>query len=75
MQCIYESVPKDEARVDLRIRLALGAEVPRDVNLARFPERTLGCAPALADFGYIVVENDVVIVDPADYAIVQVISE
>ena len=75
MRCIYEGVPRDEARVDLRIRLALGAEVPRDVNLARFPERTLGCAPALADFGYIVVENDVVIVDPADYAIVQVIPE
>ncbi len=75
MRCIYEGVPRDEARVDLRIRLALGAEVPRDVNLARFPERTLGCAPELANFGYIVVENDVVIVDPADYAIVQVISE
>jgi hypothetical protein len=75
MRCIYEGVPRDEARVDLRIRLALGAEVPRDVMLTRFPERTLGCAPALADLGYIVVENDVVIVDPADYAIVQVISE
>jgi uncharacterized protein DUF1236 len=74
MRCIYESAPKDQARVDLRIRLALGAEVPRDVRLARFPERTLACAPELANFGYIVVQDDIIIVDPADYAIVQVIS-
>jgi Protein of unknown function (DUF1236) len=74
MRCIYETVPKNQARVDLRIRLALGAEVPRDVNLARFPERTLACAPGLASFGYVVVQDDVIIVDPNDYAIVQVIS-
>ena len=74
MRCIYESVPKDEARVNLRLRLALGAEIPRDVTLARFPERTLGCAPGLASLGYIVVQDDVVIVDPADYAIVHLIA-
>jgi Protein of unknown function (DUF1236) len=74
MRCVYESVPRDEARVDLRLRLALGAEIPRDVKLARFPARTLSCAPGLANFGYIVVQDDVVIIDPADYAIVQVIS-
>src|SRR5439155_597416 len=67
MRCIYQRVPKDEARVDLRLRLALGAEVPRDVKLARFPERALACAPGLANLGYIVVQDDVVIVDPADY--------
>ena len=47
MRCIYESVPKDQARVDLRIRLALGAEVPRDVKLASFPEGSLSCSRGL----------------------------
>jgi hypothetical protein len=74
MRCVYDSVPKDGARVELRIRLALGAEIPRDVTLARFDERSLSCAPELANFAYIVVEDDVVVVDPADYSIVQVIS-
>ena len=73
MHCVVASVPKDEARVNLRIRLALGAEIPRGVRLFDFPEDGLACAPELATFRYIVVEDDVVIVDPADYAITLVI--
>ena len=37
MRCIYAGVPKDRARTDLRIRLALGAEIPRGVELFNFP--------------------------------------
>jgi hypothetical protein len=75
MRCIYASVPKDQGRVDLRIRLALGAEIPRDVKLASFPEGSLSCSRELVNLGYVVVDDDVVIVDPADYAILQVISK
>ena len=74
MRCVYASVPKDRARADLRIRLALGAEIPRSVELFNFLDAALACAPELADYAYIVVEDDVVIVNPTDYTIVQVIS-
>jgi hypothetical protein len=74
MQCVYASVPKDQAQTDLRIRLALGAEIPRSVRLFSFPDGALACAPELANYSYIVVEGDVVIVNPVDYAIVQIIS-
>jgi hypothetical protein len=74
MQCVHASVPKDRARANVRIRLALGAEIPRRVRLFAFPNDALACSPDLAAYRYIVVENDVVIVDPADYAIALVIS-
>jgi hypothetical protein len=68
-QCIYATVPKDEARTDLHIRLALGAEIPRGVRLFKFPEPALGCSPQLANFRYVVVNKDVLIVDPARHEI------
>ena len=75
MRCVYAAVPKDQARSDLRIRLALGAEVPRNVELFAFPEEGLSCAPELASYRYIVVQDDVVIVDPTDYVIAGIISD
>ena len=75
MRCVYAATPKDqEARSDLRIRLALGAEIPRNVELFAFLEEGLACAPELAGYRYIVVEDDVAIVDPVDYAIRGVIT-
>ncbi len=75
VRLIYESVPKDRARTELRIRLALGAEIPRRVALFAFPDAVIAQVPQVAPFRYIVVENDVVIVDPAAYEIAMVISE
>lgn len=72
---IYASVPKDRARAELRIRLALGVEIPRSVSLFDFPDTLIAQVPQVAPFRYIVVEDDVVIVDPADYEIAMVISE
>jgi hypothetical protein len=45
------------------------------VELFGFPEEGLACAPELVGYRYILVEHDVVIVDPADYAIGAVISD
>ena len=72
-RCVYSSVPKF-AKAGLRMRLALGAEVPRDVKLFIFPGETYACDARLANFRYVVVEDQVVIVDPADYSIVDAIS-
>jgi Protein of unknown function (DUF1236) len=74
MRCVYAATPKDQARTDLHIRLALGAEIPRNVELFAFPEEGLACAPELVGYRHIVVDDDVVIVDPADYAVAGVIS-
>ena len=74
MRCVYAATPKDQARSDLRARLALGAEVPRNVELFAFSEEGLACAPELGGYRYIIVEDDVVIVDPVDYAIGGVIT-
>ena len=75
MRCVYANAPKDRARTDLRIRLALGAEIPRSVELFPFPMKPWRCAPELANYTYIVVQDDVVIVEPTAYAVVQVISD
>jgi hypothetical protein len=72
-RCVYGSVPKF-VKAELRMRLALGAEVPRDVKLFNFPGETYACDARLANFRYVVVEGQVVIVDPADYSIVDAIS-
>jgi hypothetical protein len=72
-RCIYSSVPKF-AKAELRMRLALGAEVPREVKLFNFPGETYACDARLANFRFVVVEDQVVIVDPADYSIVDAIS-
>jgi hypothetical protein len=75
MHLVYAGVPKERARTELRVRLALGAEIPRSVALFAFPDAVIAQVPQVAPFRYVVVENDVVIVDPADYAIAMVISE
>jgi hypothetical protein len=64
MRFVYASVPKNAARADVRVRLALGAEIPRGVVLFAFPEEVLAELPQLAPYRYLVVERDVVIVDP-----------
>jgi Protein of unknown function (DUF1236) len=75
MRLIYASVPKDGMRTELRIRLALGAEIPRSVQLFAFPDAVIAQVPQIASFRYIVVEDDVVIIDPVAFEIAKVISE
>ena len=72
-RCVYSSVPKF-AKADLHMPLALGAEVPRDVKLFIFPGETLACDARLANFRFVVVEDHIVIVNPADYSVVDAIQ-
>jgi hypothetical protein len=74
MHFIYTRVPRGRT-ADVRIRLALGAEVPRNVELLRFPGDVVERVPEIRPYRYIVVADDVVIVDPTDNAVVLVISE
>ena len=74
MRFIYARVPRDRT-ADVRIRLALGAEVPRGVELLRFPGEVVERVPEIGPYRYIVAADDVAIVDPSDNAVVLVISE
>lgn len=74
MRFIFTSVPK-ERRANVRVRLALGAEVPRDLELLDFPGLVTERIPEVRRYRYIVTDNDVVVVDPSDNAVVLVINE
>jgi hypothetical protein len=54
--------------------LALGAEIPGDVELHEFAALVLDRAPALADYRFILVQEQIVIVDPRDRSIALVID-
>ena len=59
----------------MRVRLALGAEIPGSVDLERFPGGVIDRVPQVESYRYIVVEDDVVIVDPKDRSVALVITE
>lgn len=74
MRFILANVPK-EPKANVRVRLALGAEVPRDVELLPFPSEVISRVPEVERYRYIVADNDVVIVDPRERGVALVISE
>jgi uncharacterized protein DUF1236 len=74
MRFIHSSVPRDR-NADVRVRLALGAEVPRNVQLLTFPGDIVARIPEVESFRYIVADDDVVVVDPVERGVVLVINE
>jgi hypothetical protein len=74
MRFIFERVPRDRT-ADVRVRLALGAEIPRDVELLRFPAEVVARIPEMARYRFVIAAGDVAVVDPTDNAVVLVISE
>jgi uncharacterized protein DUF1236 len=71
---VLDSIAPDFPPAPVRLRLALGAEIPGSVDLHSFPDVALERVPTLRDFRFIVVEGDVVIVDPRDRGIALVIQ-
>ena len=76
MRFIFANVPRD-GTTNVRVRLALGAEVPPDVELLAFPQEVLRRLPELERYRYIIAGSDsaLAIVDPDDNAVVLVINE
>ena len=74
MQFISAHVSR-ERRANVHARLALGVEVPHDVELLAFPRDVMTEMPELERYRYIVAEDDVVIVDPSNRDVALVISE
>ena len=74
MRFIYRTVPKNRL-ANVRVRLALGVEVPRDVELSEFPVEVIERVPDVRRYRYIVTDTDIVLVDPDDRAVALVINE
>ena len=72
---VQEAIAAIDIRPEnLHLRLALGAEIPRDVELHRFPGRVLDDVRELEGYRFVMVEDQIVIVSPDDRSIALVID-
>jgi hypothetical protein len=71
---VLDGISPNFPPAEVRLRLALGAEIPRSVELHSFPDSVLDRVRRLAGFRFIVVESDVVIIDPRDRSIALVVE-
>lgn len=70
---ILDRLPQRRA-ADVRVDLALGAEVPSSVELYEFPADIVAEVPEVRSYRYVVVERRVLIVDPSDREVVHVLD-
>jgi hypothetical protein len=66
---VRDSIPRDFPEANLRLRLALGAEIPDDVELYDFPRIVVDRVPELREFRFLVTDEQIVIIDPHDRSI------
>ena len=71
---VLDSIPADFPQADVRLRLALGADIPDRVQLLEFAPIVLDTVSVLRDFRFIVAQDSVVIVDPRDRSIALVLE-
>ena len=71
---VRDSIPRDFPEADVRLRLALGAEIPGDVELYEFAPVVLDRVPKLRDYRLLAADGQIVIVDPRDRSIALVID-
>lgn len=74
MRFVYRSLSR-EPRAEIRARLALGAEVPRNIELVVFPGDVVQRVPELDRYRFVVSDDGVLIVDPRSHEVVLVIDE
>jgi hypothetical protein len=65
---------KAERLTGVQFSTSIGAEVPRSVHYHRLPARIVEYAPQYRDFDYVLVGDDILILDPRTHRIVAVIS-
>jgi len=56
------------------LEMSVGAEVPRSLQLRPLPDLIVQDVPAIRSYEFCVKDDDVVLVDPSDYRIVEVIQ-
>ena len=69
-----DSIPRDFPEAGVRLRLALGAEIPDDVELHELPTIVLDRVAELREYRFVVADEQIVIVDPRDRSIAFVID-
>lgn len=71
---VRDSLAPDFPVANVRLRLALGAAIPEDVELHEFAPIVLDRVPQLGEFRFLVAGDQIVIVHPRDRAIALVID-
>ena len=71
---VLDSIPPDFPQTRLRLRLALGAEIPPSIELYEFAPLVRDQVPKLRDFRFVVSEDQLVIVAPQDRSIALVLD-
>jgi hypothetical protein len=69
---VSESVSRLNVRPlnDVKFSVSVGTTVPRDVRLERLPADVVEIVPQYRDYDFVVVRDEIVIVDPSSYRIV-----
>jgi hypothetical protein len=71
---VLDSIPPDFPRANLRLRLALGAEIAPNVQVYEFAPLVLDQVPKLRSFRFVLTEDELVIVAPQDRSIALVLE-
>ena len=71
---ILSQLNLDRPGPDVRVRLALGAEIPSQVELLAFPDPVTATIPDIRAYRYVIVDRSVAIVDPDDRDVVLLIE-
>jgi Protein of unknown function (DUF1236) len=71
---VLDSIPPDLPEAQVRLRLALGADIPDRVELFEFAPLVLDGVPRLRNFRFVLAQGTVAIVDPRDRSIALVLE-
>jgi hypothetical protein len=71
---VRDSIPPDFPTARVRLRLALGAEIPVDVALNQFAVIVLERVPELREYRFVVTADEIVIVEPRDRSIALIVD-
>jgi hypothetical protein len=71
---VLDGIPPDFPQVRLRLRLALGAEIPASIEFYEFAPLLLDQVPKLRNFRFVVSHDQLVIVAPQERSIALVLD-
>jgi hypothetical protein len=74
---IFQSVTKDKVKSPppANLQVSVGAQIPASIELYPLPANVVADVPAAKPFKYTVSQNQVVIVDPTNMKVVEVIKQ
>jgi hypothetical protein len=71
---IQESIRREKVeRTNINVNISIGATIPRSVRLHALPAAIVGINPAYRSYRYVVVHDEIVIINPQTYRVVEVL--